>query len=303
VAASKSKEANTIHDLEISRASSTDTLLSHNNSVDYGTVSARRLPSSSSSVSSPDSRKNSGGLNSEDTTLSSVLKSQEMQFIIINYLFLTFTEMASSVLMPLVYSTEIKLGGLGLDPYHIGMIMGIRGFFNAFVQIGLLGKLIRKYGACRVYQASYASFCICLLTYPVSTYLARRNGGISVGVGISIFVQLLFQPSLYMGYGVYLCPFAPSDRQAELSYLPGAIQVIVAENSPKSILGSINGIVQMVGCIMRTIAPIISSSLFSISLQEHLLGGNFVYVVLFAVIMAGFRSSLSLPVFEKRAAL
>jgi hypothetical protein len=131
-----------------------------------------------------------------------------MQSIIINYLFLTFTDMAYSVLMPLIYSTKIELGGLGLDPYHIGMIMGTWGFVNAFVQINLLGKLIRKYGAGRMYQTSYASFCICLLTYPISTYIARRNGGISVGVCISIFVQLLFQFSLYMGYGMYLCPCA-----------------------------------------------------------------------------------------------
>lgn len=54
---------------------------------------------------------------------------------------------------------------------------------------------------------------------------------------------------------------------------------------------------------MRTVAPTISSSLFSLSLQKQLLGGNLVYVVLFAVVLVGVRFSLSLPDREKRAAL
>lgn len=131
-----------------------------------------------------------------------------MQVIIINYLFLTFSDMAYSVLMPLIYSTKIELGGLGLSPYQIGLIMGIWGFVNAFVQINLLGKFIRKYGASRVYKWTYASFSVSYLTYPISTYLARRNGGVGVGTCISILVQLTFQFSLYMGYGAHANPCA-----------------------------------------------------------------------------------------------
>lgn len=191
-------------DPEISQVSSTDSLLGHNDPADYGTTSTRRSPSPSSSESSMDSCNKIGKLDSEAPTLSSILSSKKMQFIIINYLFLTFSDMAYSVLMPLIYSTKIEHGGLGLNPYQIGMTMGIWGFVNAFVQINLLGKLIRKYGSARMYRYAYASFCVCLLTYPVSTYLARRNGGISVGVCISILVQLVFQFPLYMGYGMYL---------------------------------------------------------------------------------------------------
>lgn len=199
-----------MRDPEFSRVRSTDALLNHDNSADYGTAPARRSPSPSSSDSSMNLNGKIGNLDPEAPTLGSVLRSKQMRFVVINYLFLTFTDMAYSVLMPLVYSTKIELGGLGLDPYQIGMIMGIWGFVNAFVQINLLGKLIRKYGSCRMYQTSYASFCICLLTYPISTYLAHRNGGISIGVCISIFVQLLFQFSLYMSYGTYLPPFTSS---------------------------------------------------------------------------------------------
>jgi hypothetical protein len=199
-----SEKKNARQDREISLGSSTDTLLGHNNSADYGTASPHRSASPSSSESSLGSSTITGPPNPDAPTLSSALRSKKIQFIIINYFFLTFTDMAYLVLTPLIYSTKIELGGLGLDAYHIGMITGTWGFVNAFVQIGLLGRLIRKYGSRRIYQTSYASFFVCVLTYPVSTYLARRSGGISVGVCISIFVQLLFQISTYMAYGTYL---------------------------------------------------------------------------------------------------
>lgn len=82
----------------------------------------------------------------------------------------------------------------------------------------------------------------------------------------------------------------------------GAIHVVIAESAPKSILGSVNGIVQMAGCTMRTIAPTAASSLFSISLERQLLGGNLVYVVLFAIVLLGIKCSLTLPERKRRAA-
>ena len=59
--------------------------------------------------------------------------------------------MSYLVLMPLIYSTPIELGGLGLSPFSIGLIMGTWGFLDALVQINFLGKLVRRYGATRVY--------------------------------------------------------------------------------------------------------------------------------------------------------
>ncbi|KAF7762283.1 hypothetical protein Agabi119p4_8876 [Agaricus bisporus var. burnettii] len=223
-------------------AGSTDRLLDYDESTDYGTTK-NPMHSPSSSVS-------------ERPTLRSMLTSKLTQVIIINYLFLSFTEMAYTVLVPLVYSTRIEFGGLGFNPYQIGMIMGIWGFINAFIQLYLLGALIRKYGA-------------------VSTRLARGNGDVGVGAYISIAVQLLFQFVIWMGYG--------------------AIHVIIAETTPKPILGSMNGIVQMAGCAARTIAPTAASSLFSISMERHLVGGDFVYLLLVAVVLAGIKFSLALP--------
>lgn len=263
---------------DLQSAGSTDRLLDYDESTDYGTTK-NPTHSPSSSVS-------------ERPTLRSMLTSKLTQVIIINYLFLSFTEMAYTVLVPLVYSTRIEFGGLGFNPYQIGMIMGIWGFINAFVQLYLLGTLIRKYGAGLIYKISYASFLICFLMFPVSTHLARRNGDVGVGAYISIAVQLLFQFVIWMGYGrSTLSNYASSPHSA----IAGAIHVIIAETTPKPILGSMNGIVQMAGCAARTIAPTAASLLFSISLERHLVGGDLVYLLLVAVVLAGIKFSLALP--------
>jgi len=59
-------------------------------------------------------------------------------------------------------------------------------------------------------------------------------------------------------------------------------------------MGSVNGIVQMAGCIMRTLAPTIASSLFSFSIRERILGGNLVYVVLYIIFLFGIYFSRAL---------
>ena len=49
------------------------------------------------------------------------------------------------------YSTSIPLGGLGLDPFMIGITFGTLALSMTWFQAKLLGPLIRKYGAMKIY--------------------------------------------------------------------------------------------------------------------------------------------------------
>ena len=55
-------------------------------------------------------------------------------------------DMGVKVLLPLMFSTSIELGGLGFDPYHIGVIMSVWGIINAIFMITVFGRAIRKFG-------------------------------------------------------------------------------------------------------------------------------------------------------------
>lgn len=81
-----------------------------------------------------------------------------------------------------------------------------------------------------------------------------------------------------------------------LTSLSGSVQVMVQDLSPsKSALGAMNGLAQAVSSASRGLGPWVASSLYAISLQHHLAGGNAVYYILLAIVASGIRLSFTLP--------
>jgi len=119
-----------------------------------------------------------------------------------SYAFIAFIDMSSQVLRPLVYSTSVTLGGLGFDPYRIGMIMGIWGFINAFVQALILGPVIKRFGARKVQIVTQINYVVIMALYPLLTLLARRAGRVDINVWAVMVVQLIFQMSGGIAYGM-----------------------------------------------------------------------------------------------------
>ncbi|KAJ7472565.1 hypothetical protein FB451DRAFT_299245 [Mycena latifolia] len=73
------------------------------------------------------------------------------------------------------------MGGLGLIPYDIGMIMGIFGACNALVQTFFGGRIIHNFGPRRIFNAAFCALVLAYATYPLNT-LAKRAGRIDVAV-------------------------------------------------------------------------------------------------------------------------
>ena len=63
----------------------------------------------------------------------------------------------------------------------------------------------------------------------------------------------------------------------------------------KRSLGATNGVAQTMVSIQRTVGPAAAASLFAFSLDNNILGGNFVYAVLFAFVWVGLGVALQLP--------
>lgn len=63
----------------------------------------------------------------------------------------------------------------------------------------------------------------------------------------------------------------------------------------KRSLGATNGIAQMMASIQRAIGPAASASLFAFSLDQNILGGNFVYIVLLGLVIVGLSIAVLLP--------
>ncbi|KAF5379817.1 hypothetical protein D9615_005697 [Tricholomella constricta] len=63
------------------------------------------------------------------------LLTRELVIAIVCHGFISFLDQSHGVLLPLMLSTSIPLGGLGFDPYTIGMTMGTWGLLNAGFQL------------------------------------------------------------------------------------------------------------------------------------------------------------------------
>ncbi|KAH9481774.1 Major facilitator-type transporter psiT2 [Psilocybe cubensis] len=177
--------------------------------------------------------------------------------ILLNYAFLAFLDMCYGVLLPLMYSTSIRNGGLGLDPSRIGATLGAFGLVNSIVQLNFLGRFIRKYGP------------------------RKRAGEVDHIVIACMTFQLACQMFIFAAYG--------------------SIQVLLVESIPEGgPLGTVNGVSQMIGAAMRCIAPTFASSLFSVSLQRNLAGGNMVYYILITIALLGICCTRLLPSGSKK---
>lgn len=122
--------------------------------------------------------------------------------VYLNYIFLTFCDMSNSVLIPLMYSTPIEYGGLGLQPIHIGIAQGTFGFCNAIFQSQVYSVVVKKFGTRRIFQFASFAFCLVFLIYPALKFFSNRAGGVDTFVIICIVLQFCIMSSLYMSYGM-----------------------------------------------------------------------------------------------------
>ncbi|KAK2467256.1 hypothetical protein APHAL10511_000805 [Amanita phalloides] len=209
-------------------------------------------------------------------SLRDLLKSRDIQIVLINWGYVAFCDMSVQVLTPLMWSTSIEHGGLGFSPYAIGMTMGTYGLLSAFLQVTFLGKIIKRFGPRRVHITCFSSLIVSSLSFPVASFFARRSGRTDWTVWTMVIISLASQS---MRAGAY-----------------GAMMVIITGVAPnRSSLGTVNGVGQAVGSITRSLGPSFASSLHSISLQRQLAGGNGVYYIMTVIVVIGVRLTFMLP--------
>ncbi|KAF8636255.1 hypothetical protein AX16_011025 [Volvariella volvacea WC 439] len=258
--------------------------------TDYGTLTnntlSRSQPNLGSASTSPSSTAASSTL-----SLSSPKPSFQEVFIpqvlipISNFAFLAFLDQSFLVLLPLIYSTPLELGGLALSPSRIGSILGGWGVLNGFVQVFLFPRLRRRVGHRNLYVAGIAALGVGVAMFPLLNWMMRlrgaRDGHVLVWCGVGV------QLGLYMlTYMSYACMF----------------MYISASTPSRFLLGTTNGLAQLTASSMRALAPTTASSLFSLSLELCTLGGvlgklggYLVYVVFVLIPAVAVGWSMKLP--------
>jgi len=179
---------------------------------------------------------------------------------IANYSALSLLDIALWALLPLFYATPLALGGLALSPATIGLAMGVFGLSNGLIQGCFFSKLVERWGPKRIFVAGMASFVVIFGMFPVISAAARRSGGVTAGVWALMVGQLVVCVLMDMCFGcvfIYINSSAPSKRS----------------------LGATNGMAQTTVSVIRAVGPAMATSLFAVSVERQLLGGNLVYAV------------------------
>jgi hypothetical protein len=117
-----------------------------------------------------------------------------------SYCILAFSDMSLFSLQPLLYSTDIENGGLGLDTPTIGMCLGIFGFMDGVIQALFFAKLVARFGIERVLVSEMLAFVPLYAMFPVINHFVRVFG-MSRRIWVLLIFQLLLKVVMDMSFG------------------------------------------------------------------------------------------------------
>ncbi|KAF8630793.1 hypothetical protein AX15_002723 [Amanita polypyramis BW_CC] len=192
-----------------------------------------------------------------------------------NYVILAFIEIMFIILVPLFMAMPIEIGGLGCSPMVIGYVLGALGAYIGLFQWFFFAKLVRRFGEKRIFIMGLLTFVLNSTLLPLTSIVARQAGVTWVVWSLLAFSLSLF-PIMDMCYS---CIFI----------------YIIASSPNKNSLGATNGISQTIVSIARAIGPALATSLFSFSVENNILGGYVVYVILFVLSCLALLPALRLP--------
>ncbi|KAJ6546345.1 major facilitator superfamily domain-containing protein [Mycena sp. CBHHK59/15] len=179
-----------------------------------------------------------------------------------NYVALAFLNTTLGALLPLFLAMPLPLGGLGLPPATIGLVLASYGAATGLFQVFFFARLIRKLGERRVFINGLATCLPAFALFPLTSVVAQRYGVAGPVWGL---------------VGCVLALGALMDTSF------GAIFMYVTASAPRSSRGTANGLSQTTVALARAVGPALSTSLFSLSVQRGLLGGYAVYLVFFVL--------------------
>ncbi|KAG6860743.1 hypothetical protein C0995_008008 [Termitomyces sp. Mi166 len=211
--------------------------------------------------------------------------------------FIAFIDQGFGVLLPLMLSTSIPLGGLGFDPYTIGMTMGTWGLLNAGFQVFAFPKLFHRLGPRNLCVMCFGCSIVTFLAFPLMNIFAKQTGMVDYRVWGVLILQLFSFSFVFMTYSMWnSCLTSTSILRSNESFMPGCTQLFVMDVAPgRASIGAVNGLSQMTSSIVRTLAPTFTSSSFSLSVQKQLIGGYLVYAMLVVISLSSVVIATLLP--------
>ena len=117
-----------------------------------------------------------------------------------NYASFAFLDICVWILLPLVYTTPIRLSGLGLDPTRMGITLAVYGIMKGILQLTVFDRILRLLGLRSTFITLLSFFVPSFLLFPIAGIRAQYAEG-DIIVWVLVLIQLLCTVSVNMAYG------------------------------------------------------------------------------------------------------
>ncbi|KAF8442387.1 major facilitator superfamily domain-containing protein [Boletus edulis BED1] len=190
-----------------------------------------------------------------------IVKTYSVMLPIVNYGLLGLIVIGFLALFPLFCSSPIEIGGLGLPPPIIGAFLAILGIVDGSFQALFGAKLIEWLGAKKVYCWAVLFNYPLIMLFPIMSAVVTARGTVGPVIWILLVIQLICFVFMDLSFSVLF--------------------MFITRAAPnKQSLGSVHGLSQSLTSAARAIGPVLMTSLFAVSKEYNILGGNLVYVIL-----------------------
>ncbi|KAF9056710.1 major facilitator superfamily domain-containing protein [Rhodocollybia butyracea] len=178
---------------------------------------------------------------------------------------LNMNGVAFDFLFVLFCYTPIENGGLSFSPLTIGYVLSSAGIIYSFLQIVIMPVVLKRVEAAKLYFIAVASWPVVFATLPFLNVIASHGLVAETGdmTPFSTFI-------LWIGVGLVLT----ASKVGSVAYILSLILTKTNSSNP-ALLAVSNGIISCAMSLARIISPVLSSFIFSISIEYHLLRGYF----------------------------
>ena len=170
--------------------------------------------------------------------------------------------------LPLFLYTPVRLGGLGFSEIQIGKALSGQAISTAIIQLSFFPPLQARLGTVGTFRVGAVFYPLACVMFPLTSYIARHehlssNGSDRTWTWIALAVQI---GMLCIANLVYSCNML----------------IINAAAPSQHALGTLNGVAQMMASLVRSMALAGAPSLFALSINKKLLGGQAIWVFMAA---------------------
>lgn len=226
-----------------------------------------------SRLPSPENTRKDDGEKSTPS-MKTILRTLAVRRVLVSYAFMAFVTVSVNAVFVLWLYTPVKAGGVGFDSAEIGATLALSGILGTAISVIAFPPIERRVGTVVLYRLGMVMQVASVLTFPLGHAFALAGG--KQGTYLAAAVMLGVRCIAGM---VFVCNM-----------------LLVTRSAPcRRSLGTVNGLAQMVASASRAVGPAFATSLFALSIERNILGGNLIWLVLTLVALSGVVAACRIP--------